>query len=93
MRDLKAFMLGAIAVGILAYAGATALAVAAQAAGRSLAIGLGPIVVVAVEREASAAVTTFGPGLIVIAAIGGLVNLGAAQLIRRRAGGRLHGVD
>ncbi len=86
MRDLKAFALGAIAVGVLAYAGTSALAVAAQAAGRSLAIGLGPLVVVSVEHEVSAAVTTFGPGLIVIAIIGGLANVGAARLIRRRAG-------
>ncbi len=86
MRDLKAFALGAIAVGVLAYAGISALAVSAQAAGRSLAIGLGPLVVVSVEHEVSAAVTTFGPGLVVIAIIGGLVNVGAARLIRRRAG-------
>jgi hypothetical protein len=85
VRDLKAFALGAVAVGVLAYAGISALAVSAQAAGRSLAIGLGPFVVVSVEHEASAAVTTFGSGLIVIAIMGGLANVGAAQLIRRRA--------
>ena len=70
MRDLKAFALGAIAAGVLAYAGAAALAVAAQAAGRSL-VAVGPLVVVSVEREASAAITTFGVGLVVIAVSAG----------------------
>ena len=93
MRGLKAFALGAIAVGLLAYAAAAALAVAAQAARRSLAVAVGPLVVVSVEREATAAVTTFGVGLIVIALIGGLANLGAAQLIRRRAVGRPDDVE
>ena len=93
MRGLRAFALGTLAVGVLAYAGAAALAVGAQAAGQSLAVALGPLVVVSVEREASDAVTTFGPGLLVVATLGGLVNLAAARLIRRRAGGRRDGVE
>ena len=93
MRNLKAFALGAIAVGVLAYAGAAAIAVGAQAAGRSLVIGFGSLVVVSVDRETSAAVTTFGPGLVVLAIIGGCVNVGAAQLVRRRAGGRRDRVE
>lgn len=93
MRDLRAFTLGAIAIGVLAYAGTAALAVAAQAAGRSLAVGVGPLVVVSVERDASAAATTFGPGLVLIAIIGGLVNVGAAHLLRRRAGGPRNDIE
>lgn len=88
MRGLRAFALGAIAVGVLAYAGAAALAVGAQTAGRSLVVGLGPLVVVSVEREASDAITTFGPGLLVVATFGGCVNLAAAWLVRWRAGRR-----
>ena len=88
MRNLRAFVLGAIAVGVLSYAGAAALAVGAQAAGRSLVIGFGPLVVVSVERETAAAVTTFGPGLIGLAILGGCLNVAAALLVRRRAGGR-----
>ena len=60
MRHLSPFALGAIAVAVLAYTGAAALAVTAQAAGRSLDIGLGPFVVVSVVHGKSAAVTTFG---------------------------------
>ena len=51
MRDLKAFLLGAVAVGILAYAAAASLAVATQAAGSSLRLGVGRIVVVSVESD------------------------------------------
>jgi len=93
MRTLRAFVLGAVAVGVLAYAGAAALAVGAQAGGRSLSVGLGPVIVVSVERATSAAVTTFGPGLLALAVIGGLVNLAAAWLVRRKAGGRGDGVE
>jgi len=93
MRNLRAFALGAVAVGVLAYAGVAALAVGAQAAGRSLVIGVGPLVVVSVERETSAAVTTFGPGLIALAILGGCVNVAAAELVRRRSGGRRDRVE
>ena len=93
MRNLKAFVLGSIALGVLAYAGAAALAVGAQAAGRSLAVGLGPLVVVSVEREASTAVTTFGPGLLALAILGGCMNVVAARLLQRKAGGRGDGVE
>lgn len=93
MRDLRAFLLGAIAVGILVYAGAASLAVATQAAGGSLRIGVGPIVVVSVETEATTASTTFGSGLVAVAIAGGLLNLVAVRLIRRRAEGRSRDVD
>lgn len=93
MRDLKAFLLGTVALGVLAYAGATALAVAAQTTGKSLSIGFGPLVIVSVEHRASDAVTTFGLGVIMIAVVGGLVNVAAASLIGRRAGGRREGPE
>ncbi len=93
MRNLKAFALGSIAFGVLAYAGAAALAVGAQTAGRSLVVGLGPLVVVSVERETSAAATTFGPGLLALALFGGCVNVAAARLLQRRAGDRGNGVE
>lgn len=93
MRSLRAFLLGVFALGVLAYAGAAALAVGAQAAGRSLVVGLGPFVAVSVEHEATAAVTTFGPGLLGVALLGGCVNVVAAWLVRRRAGGRSDGVE
>ena len=93
MRDLKAFLLGAVAVGVLAYAAAASLAVATQAAGGSLLLGLGPIIVVSVENDTSAASTTFGSGLLLVALIGGLLNLLVARLVRRKAAARSRDVD
>ena len=51
MRALKAFLLGAFALGVLAYALAAALAVTAQAGGRTIDLALGPLVVVAVDAK------------------------------------------
>ena len=86
MRALKAFVLGAFATGILAYAIAAALAIAAQAGDRALDIALGPVVVVSVAVDGPTAGTTFGAGLLLIALAGGLLNLVAARLIARRSG-------
>ena len=86
MRALRAFLLGAFAVGVLAYAVSAALAVTAQAGGRTLDLALGPVTVVAVSREGAQTVTTFGVGLVLLALAGGLANLAAAHVIRRRSG-------
>jgi hypothetical protein len=93
MRDLKAFVLGSVALGVFAYALAAALAVAAQSGGRELRIALGPLVVVAVSRDAATTVTTFGTGLAVLAVVGGLLNLAAAHFLRRRGRPRVDRVD
>ena len=93
MRALKAFMLGLVAFGILGYALAAAVAVATQAGGSTIDASVGPLLLVSVTMEGRAAVTTFGPGLLVIAIVGGLANVAAAQLIRHRAVGRDDRVD
>lgn len=93
MRSLKTFLLGAIAAGVVAYALVAALAVTAQAAGRALDIAVGPFVVVTVTHGGAATVTTFGPGLGVVALAGGLVNVAVARLIRQRFGPRGDRVD
>lgn len=85
MRALKAFLLGAVAVGVVAYALVAALAVTAQAGGRTLDLALGPLTLVSVTQGGTATVTTFGPGLVALALAGGLANLAAAQLMRRRS--------
>jgi hypothetical protein len=85
VRSLKAFLLGTLAVGIVGYAVAAALAVSAQAAGRTIDIRLGPLGIVMVATEGAAKVITFGAGLLVLAALGGVLNLAAASVIRRRA--------
>jgi hypothetical protein len=93
VRDLKALILGALAAGVLAYTSAAALAVAAQAGGRPLTLGLGPLLAVSVEYEGSGAITTFGAGLIVLAFVGGLLNVGAARLVRRGAVRQRRGIE
>lgn len=93
MRSLKAFLLGMLAVGVVAYAVAAALAVSAQAAGRALDVGLGPLEIVSVVMQGSATTTTFGPGLAALAVGGGLLNLTAAWVVRRRAEREVDHVD
>ena len=64
--------------------------------GRALAIldqTLLPGAEVWVALEGAARVTTFGPGILVVALAGGIANVAAAQLIRRRAGRRADRVD
>ena len=61
------------------------VAVAAQAGGRTLDVAVGPLLIVSVTMEGAARVTTFGPGLLVLALVGGVVNLVAARMIRRRS--------
>ena len=93
MWALKAFVLGSLALGIVGYAVAAALAVAAQAGGTTIDIGVGPLRFVSVTLEGASRVTTFGPGILVLALVGGAANVAAAQLIRRRAGRRADRVD
>ena len=94
MHALKAFFLGALALGLLAYALAAALALTAtEQRWGTLRIGLGPIALVSVERVDGATVTTFGVGIAVVGLIGGLVNAMAALAIARRRGARADPVD
>jgi hypothetical protein len=93
VRSLKAFLLGALAIGVVAYALAAAAAVSAQAAHRTLEIGLGPVGIVSVNVQETRTSATFGPGLLLVALTGGVLNLGAATVIRRRAGREADHVD
>ena len=93
MRSLRAFLLGATAVGAVAYALLATLALSAQRGGRTLDLGFGPLRLVAVAEEGTAVVTTFGPGLVAVAVVGGLSNLVAASILRHRSGGRPDRVD
>lgn len=93
MRGLKAFLLGAAAAGVVAYSLVAALAVTAQAGERTLELALGRLTIVSVVREGPTTVTTFGPGLVILALMGGFVNLAVALLMRRRSGRRGDRVD
>ena len=93
MWALKAFVLGTLALAVVGYAAAAALAVAAQASGATLDVGIGPLGLVSVTLAGTTRVTTFGPGILVVALAGGAANVVAAQLIRRGANGRSDAVD
>ena len=84
MRTLKIFALGTVATGIVAYAVVAAVALAAQADERSLLVAVGPVVIVSVAVHGATTATTFGVGIVLIALAGGLLNLFAGQLLRRR---------
>lgn len=88
MRPLvTAFLLGLVAVGVAAGAAAVAAAIAADAGGwGGYRISLGPLLLTEFERDGADTAASFGPGLAVVATVGGVLNaLGAALLLRRRA--------
>ena len=89
MRALKAFALGLFAFGILAYAGAATVAFLAVGGDDGpMRVGAGPLLLVAVERgPAGSSATTFGAGLLAVAALGGLVNASVAAALERRRRG------
>jgi hypothetical protein len=92
VRVVRAFVLGAVGVGLLVYVAAAAVAVAAEAGARDLDARLGPVLLVAVEHVGNSSSLTLGPGLALVAVGGGLVNATAAVVIARRGGGA-DGVD
>lgn len=93
MRALKAFLLGALAVGALAYALVATLALTAQAAGRTLVVAVGPVLLVSVDAAGTSTETTFGLGMLAIPLAGGVANLAASRLVRGRADSRADRVD
>jgi predicted regulator of Ras-like GTPase activity (Roadblock/LC7/MglB family) len=93
MRSVKAFLLGSLAVGLVAYALAVAAAVVAQTAAHPLEIAIGPVRLVSVAADGNAVVTTFGMGIVLAALAGGVVNLTAARILQRRAEREVDHVD
>lgn len=84
MRGVRAFLLGALAVSVVAWAGLTVIAIAAQSAGRDILVGLGPLVLLEVERGSTGAEATFGLALLGLAVVGGAVNALTAEILARR---------
>jgi len=82
-----AFVLGTLAVGVVASIGGLALGIAAQAGGwSSFRAGIGPLVLVSYERTAAASATSFGAGLPLLALAGGVLNAIGAGVLSRRGG-------
>ena len=86
MRALKAFALGLVAFGVLAYGAAATIAFLALGGDVGpLRVGAGPLLLVEVERgPAGSSATTFGAGLLAVAVLGGVVNASAAAVLERR---------
>ena len=87
MRPLvTAFVLGAVAVALVAGAAALALFVLADAAGwDGFVVGAGPLVVLELERTPRETSATVGAGFAALAIAGGALNAAGAALLRRRA--------
>jgi hypothetical protein len=80
-----AFLLGAVATGIVAGAAAAALVIVADAAGwGSFRAAAGPVLVLAFERSGGVTRSSFGHGLALIALAGGCLNAAGAWVLRRR---------
>jgi hypothetical protein len=80
-----AFLLGAVAAGIVAGVAVVVVVIVADAAGwDSFRAAIGPLELVAFERRRMETQSTFGPGLGLIAFAGGALNASAAGVLRRR---------
>jgi Co/Zn/Cd efflux system component len=87
MRALSALLLGVVATGALVYVFVAAVALVAATGGSSLRVGVGPLVLVSVVSDARSTTTVFGSGILVVAFVGGVLNLVTAWVLRRRREG------
>jgi hypothetical protein len=84
---VTAFLLGAAAAGALALVVAVAASILAEASGReALRVALVGVELVSFERAPNGSSTSFGPGIAVLALLGGLANAVGAAAIRRVGG-------
>jgi hypothetical protein len=81
---VRAFVVGLVATGLLMFVVAAALGVGAASTSLTLDVRLGPLGLLAVERDGVEVAASVGPGLAVVAALGGLLNAAAAALLARR---------
>jgi len=86
MSIVRAVVLGVAAAGVLAYVLGGALALVVAAGGGDLALTVGKLAFLEVEQGPTGAAVTLGPGLVLLALIGGAINGVAGALVRRRAG-------
>lgn len=86
MRPLViAFLLGFVALALVAYGCAAAVAILADAEDwEPFRLALGPVLALEFERTGAGSATTFGPGLALAGLAGGVLNVAVAGLLRRR---------
>jgi hypothetical protein len=83
MRPLRAALLGVVAGGVLAYVAAATVALALTVGDAQTTVAAGPLLLLAVERTTDGTSTTFGVGLMAIAAVCGLLNAVLAWALGR----------
>lgn len=88
MTVLRAFGVGVLAGGAVAFVLAAALALAASSAAVSFRAGIGPLLIVAAERQGADVTTTLGSGLVAVAVAAGIANAAVALAIGFRARSR-----
>ena len=72
---VTAFFLGAAAIAALAFGAALVVVVLADASGRDeLRVGLGSLELLSFERRREGSKTAFGPALLLLPVVGGLLN-------------------
>jgi hypothetical protein len=82
---LTAFLLGAVAVGLVTGAAAAALVIVADEAGwNTFRAAIGPLELLAFERSGAVTTSTLGPGLALPALAGGVLNAALARFLVRR---------
>jgi hypothetical protein len=85
---VTAFLLGTAAVAALALGAAFVVIVVADASGReALRIGIGGVELLSFERRGARSETGFGPALVLLPLLGGILNAVSATVLRARAGG------
>ena len=84
MRPLRAFAFGSVAGVVVAYAIAATVGLAVAAADAQLHVAIGPATLLAVESGRDGSAATFGPGLLVLAVVAGLLNAAVAAVLSRR---------
>ena len=81
---MRAFAFGSVAGAVVVYATAVTVGLAVAAADAELHIAIGPATLLAVESGRDGSAATFGPGLLVLAIVAGLVNAAVAAVLSRR---------
>ena len=84
MRPLRAFAFGSVAGVVVAYAIAATVGLAVAASDAQLHVAIGPATLLAVESGRDGSAATFGPGLLVLAVVAGLLNAAVAAVLSRR---------
>lgn len=86
MTLVRGFLIGVVASGAIVFVAAATLAAAVSSGSGSLHLAVGRVLLVGVDRAGDDVATSFGPGLVMVAAVGGVLNAVGAWVVGRRRG-------